>query len=189
MDELLTEWIWCDTCVNCRCRVANEAWLYHACQLRPCLVCFFVFDVFNYAKKENAFLLTNLSYNRLPVTFRRSAPEGYGFCAVLVRKWVRIVLTILAQKSKNGYGFYRNGYGFERPGLKKVTGKWHILVWNRVRVWRTEPYTPLKILRRTPPGRDAPKTRCKDKWVSNWAELMVALNDTNNSNEHIKVMY
>ena len=34
-----------------------------------------------------------------------------------------MVLTILAQKSENRYGFYRNGYGFERPGLKKVTGK------------------------------------------------------------------
>ena len=37
-------------------------------------------------------------------------------------------------KSENGYGFYRSEYGLKKPGLKKRTGKLHILVSNRVEV-------------------------------------------------------
>ena len=36
------------------------------------------------------------------------------------------------------------------PGLKKVTGKLHVLVWNRVRVWTASPHTPTKNLEEYP---------------------------------------
>ena len=49
--------------------VPNIVRIYHACQLRLCLVCFLVFDVFNYSQmKMHIFKL--ICFNRLP-------PEWY----------------------------------------------------------------------------------------------------------------
>lgn len=48
------------------------------------------------------------------------------------------------------FSFLFYGYGFLRSGLKISTGKWHVLVWDWVRVWRTETHSSSKIAKSTP---------------------------------------
>ena len=61
-----------------------------------------------------------------------------------VLKWVWILET----RSENGFG------------------KWHFLVWRRVRIWRTGRRSPLRISRRTPRGDSESRAgKRSEKWV------------------------
>ena len=65
----------------------------------------------------------------------------YNFCVMLTcnvvfcdHRWVWKRVWILEARSEKG------------------CGKWHFLIWNRVRIWRTGRHTPPIITKSTPPG-------------------------------------
>ena len=50
-------------------------------------------------------------------------------------------------------------------------GKWHFLVWRRVRIWRTGRRSPLRISRRTPQGDSESRA---GKRSEKWAKVLLA---------------
>lgn len=77
-------------------------------------------------------------------------PKRYGFWAIFV--WNRVkILTNFALNVWNRNQVWKGYELFSRPGLEKGTENYHILVWNGIRVWRTEPDTLPKIPSSTSP--------------------------------------